>query len=158
MTNFEKIGKINNYESNENESIINSIKIFKSTFINEFIFEIVKTNLHEDVTLETIFSKIEDITGKIFLSDFIDMDTAAEGYSPIIELTHNIIRYFHKEEFYNYKTDTLINDENKLVELRKFESIREIYENINFNLLTNEEYLAHNHLNPLKPPNPPTQR
>jgi len=98
----------------------------------------LKTKLNEEITLEKLQETVGEISENIFMGEFIDLQGDLQN---IISFTHKLIRFFNKKLYYNYKDDTLTTDVSKLNEIQKFENIRDIYETMNFNILSNQDYL-----------------
>jgi len=137
---FEQIENCINWHpvSREISQLVDSIKNLKPFFINEFIDEIIKNKDISALSLQDIETRGNEINDKIFMNEFTNQE---ENISEIINFTESLIKFLHKYNYYDYSTHKPSQDENIIYQLKKIDFLRNIYENINFELLKNSDLI-----------------
>lgn len=119
-------------------SLVDSIKSFKPFFLNEFIEELNKNKDIQALTLQEIEARGSELTDKLFLNEFANQK---EIISELINFSEGLIKFLYKFNYYDSNTHKLSQDENKVYQLKKLDFLRNIFENINFEQLSNAEFL-----------------
>jgi hypothetical protein len=120
-------------------AISDSIKTFKPFFINESIEDLLnKKEQKSALSLEELQSRGSELSDILFLNEFPNQK---EIISEIIFFLENFTKFLYKFDYYSNNSHSVSTEENKIYNLKNFAFIRNIFESLNFELLTNAELL-----------------
>ncbi len=124
--------------SKDISSILDVLKNFHPLFVNEYIEDIIKNKDIISLSLQDIEKKGNEINDKIFLNEFPNQE---DVIPEIISFTESFLKFLFKFDFYDKNTHKPSKGENIIYQLKKFDFIRNIYENINFEILKNSDFI-----------------
>jgi len=124
--------------NNELSVIADSIKTFRPFFIGEFLEDLMKEKQTTALSQEELEARGNALSDKLFLNSFPNQK---EIIGDVIYFAEDFTNFIYKFNYCDRNTHHVLLDENKIYNLKKFEFVRNIFESLNFELLTNAEFL-----------------